>query len=71
MNQKLKETMDTLEKLQFQMEQIRQKIREAEDAKIQLENEEFVSLVRSAGLTPDELAAVLRQYKGGAWNAED
>lgn len=65
MNQKLKKTMDTIDKTRMQIEQLQARMQELEEARIALENEEFITAVRAAGLTPDQLAMVLQRFQGG------
>jgi flagellar basal body P-ring protein FlgI len=64
-NQKLKKTMDTIDKTRMQIEQLQARMQELEEARIALENEEFITAVRAAGLTPDQLAMVLQRFQGG------
>jgi flagellar basal body P-ring protein FlgI len=64
-NKKLKKTMDTIDKTRMQIEQLQARMQELEEARIALENEEFITAVRAAGLTPDQLAMVLQRFQGG------
>ena len=68
MNTKLTKTMHELEKVRAKLEHLQAQMKDLEETKTKQENEEFIRLVRAAGLSPDELELLLN---GGESHAED
>ena len=71
MNPKIKKIDAEYEKNAAKITELQERQRELEKQRLELENTDIIGIVRSMGLTPDQLAALLQSgRKEGAHHAE-
>lgn len=69
MNPKIERTMQEIDKVKAKIVELQTRLRELEQQKTEQENAEIVAAVRGVRATPEELAAMLLQLRGGASQA--
>ena len=70
MNPKIKKIDTEYEKNAAKITELQERQRELEKQRLELENLDIIGLVRSMGLTPDQLAALIQSSKPAATGEE-
>ena len=70
MNPKIKKIDAEYEKNAAKITELQERQRELEKQRLELENLDIIGLVRSMGLTPDQLAALIQNSKTAAPGVE-
>ena len=66
MNPKIKKIDTEYEKNAAKITELQERLRELEKQRLELENLDIIGLVRSMGLDPDQLAALIHNAQHGA-----
>ena len=68
MNPKIRKLTGDIEKTREKITDLRTRLREMEDQKLELENAEIIALVRSINVAPSEFADFVLAYRAGDSN---
>ena len=63
MNPKIKKLAKDIDKTRAKIKDMQGKLRVMEQQKVDMENEEYISMVRDMGISPEQLADFLKGYK--------